>query len=324
MDKSIIRRATQLMDANKAQELELLFAEHPELFQKDWVNGATWLHEAAECDAPDVIRFFLKYFDIESTDNHTRTPLVRALATDTPEAVKTLVELGANVNHGGDYSPLSSAVYSKNKTLLKLLIDHGANNETIEELVHYGRSVGYANIEQDLKELNYTPRHQETLKGKLSEHYGALNDVHLAGLPCRLYVREKPKSFMVLSNNINPNAEILFSVDKFEENSVEAVLKVHTPWLTEWFSVIKQVEIDPTQRFIVIERDRASNPYQGILLLKDAEITINSSVENIYRLCPIHKEEIAFEQKYGMAELIKKFDATGLSEVIVNSRKSTV
>lgn len=46
-------------------------------------------------------------FDIESLDEYGRTPLSLALIVDKIAPAKKLIELGANVNHGGADSPLS-------------------------------------------------------------------------------------------------------------------------------------------------------------------------------------------------------------------------
>ena len=318
MDIELIKQTIKLIKLDDALALEKLFKENPELIDYIFVGEENWLHRAASKNSPAVIAVLTKYFDIESQDGQGRTALSMALIVDELEAVKTLIKLGANVNHSR--SPLTSAVYSKNRELLKLLIDNGANNERTDELIQFGKGQGYANIAQDLEEFNYSTREFDVFKDKLAEKYGELQDVKQTDKAYKLYSKEKAKSFMVVSENMNANAEILFDINKFGLNSVDAILSGPASWLADWFHVINQVEIDPSQRFFLIERECESKPYQGILLLKDAEISINSSVGHIYRLFPLHQTEIEFEQQNGMVDLIHQFEEVGLSEIIDNDR----
>jgi hypothetical protein len=264
---------------------------------------------------------FTKFFDIESTDDSNRTSLCLSIITDEFSAAKKLIELGSNVNHNGSSSPLSCAVYSQSKELLKLLIENGANNETKEELIRYGRGQGYKNIEEDLNELNYVSAITETFKDKLSAHYGALTDVQSKESPCILYSKQAKGKFAVFSENINKDAEIMFEVTKQDFDTAEEVLTQSYPWLFDWLEVINQVEIDPTQRVIIITREVQCTPYQGIALLLEDKISYNNNPVNIYRLFPLYQKEIDFEKQHGIARLLKKFEVEGVSQTILKTRK---
>jgi len=325
MSKILVREAIQMIVSDDEIGLVNLLNNQPELLQHQFLGGKNWLHKAAISEAPSAIKALAEYYeDIDAVDNENRTPLVIALATETNAAAKTFIELGSNVNHGGQYSPLSSAVFSNNKELLKLLIENGANNESKEELISYGHANGYKNIEQDLAELNYSPIEIDIFKDKLAEKYGELDSVKQVDKHYKLYFKERKNSFTVFSENLNLNAEVLFDIDKFGLDSVNDLLTENVPWLINWLNVINQVEIDPTQRFIVVERDSVSKPYQGVLLLQDAQVKINSSTANIYRLFPLHQAEVEFEKQNSMVDLIKEFERAGLSEVIVNNRQSII
>jgi hypothetical protein len=320
MDIEIIKSVVNLIKSDDALALEKLLKKKSELIDYELPGKENWLHMAASYNSPAVITVLTEYFNIESMDDQGRTALSLALIVDKIEPAKILIKLGANVNHGKQNSPLSCAAYSKNGELLKLLIDNGANNERTDELIQFGKGQGYANIAQDLEEFNYSPREFDIFKDKLAEKYGELHDVEQTDKPYKLYSKEKAKSFMVVSENMNANAEILFDINKFGLTDVDAILSGPASWLADWFQLINQVEIDPSQRFLVIERECESKPYQGILLLKDAEISINSSVGHIYRLFPLHQTEIEFEQQNGMVDLIHQFEEVGLSEIIDNDR----
>ena len=321
----LIRLATSLMDDSNSVELDKLFKTHPELLEFDWGGGENWLHQAAEYDSSEVIHFFISFFDIESQDEHGRTALCLALSTETPIAAKALISFGANVNHNGKYTPLSSAVYSKDKESLKLLIENGANNESKEELIRYGRRQGYKNIEEDLNELNYVSSITETFKDKLSAHYGELTDLQCKESPCVLYSKQAKGKFTVYSDNISKNAEtpfeIMFEVTKQGFDTAEEVLTQSYPWLFDWLEVINQVDIDPTQRVIIITREVECTPYQGIALLLEDKISFNNNSVNIYRLFPLYQKEIDFEKQHGVARLLKKFEVQGVSQAILKTRK---
>ncbi len=324
MNIELRKKAVKLIKLDDAITLEKLFKENSDLLEHKFVGEANWLHKAAPKESPAVFEMLIEYFDIESTDSFGRTPLCLALSVGHLVAVRAWVKLGSNVNHYGDYSPLSCAVYSKNRELLKLLIDNGANNERTDELVRFGLGQGYTDIAQDLAEFNYQPVEQDNFKDKLVAQYGALDKVTLADKSYQLYARKEKTSFTVLSENINPHADVIFDLDDFCEGSIDQVFTEHTPWLLDWFYVLSQVEIDPTQRFIVIERDSESTPYQGILLLIDQQVEYNGIARNIYRLMPLYASEIAFERAQGMEPLIHKLDEKRLNPVIVNKRRAVV
>ena len=321
MSTELLKIAMKLMLDNDAESLQAFFNEHPEIFKYDLLSNRNWLHEAAENDVPDVIQMLSGLTNIEGVDKFGRTPLCYAITADEIAPAKKLIELGANVNHGGDYSPLSCAVYSQSKELLKLLIENGANNETKEELIRFGRGQGYKNIEEDLNALNYVSAITETFKDKLSAHYGALTDVQSKESPCVLYSKQAKGKFAVFSENINKNAEIMFEVTKQGFDTAEEVLTQSYPWLFDWLEVINQVEIDPTQRVIIISREVECTPYQGIALLLEEKISYNNNPVNIYRLFPLYQKEIDAEKQYGIAALLKQFEVKGVSQAILKNRK---
>ncbi|TMO01730.1 ankyrin repeat domain-containing protein [Pseudoalteromonas sp. S558] len=321
MSNELVRVAIKFMIGNDTESLQSFFKEHPKLIEYNFVSNENWLHKASSYNVPDVIEMLVNIFDIESLDEYGRTPLSLALIVDKTAPAKKLIELGANVNHGGADSPLSCAVYSQSKELLKLLIENGANNESKEELIRFGRGQGYKNIEEDLNELNYVSAITETFKDKLSAHYGALTDVKSKESPCVLYSKKARGKFAVFSENINKDAEIMFEVTKQGFDTAEEVLTQSYPWLFDWLEVINQVEIDPTQRVIIITREVECMPYQGIALLIEEKISYNNDPVNIYRLFPLYQKEIDFEKQHGIARLLKKFEVEGVSQTILKNRK---
>ena len=88
------------------------------------------------------------------------------------------------------------------------MIENGANNESKEELIRFGRGQGYKNIEEDLNELNYVSAITETFKDKLSAHYGALTDVQSKESPCVLYSKQAKGKFTVFSDNISKDETV--------------------------------------------------------------------------------------------------------------------
>ncbi len=324
MDIEIVKKVLELIRGNEAISLKIMLSEQSELLQYEFAGETNWLHKAATFDSPNSLEVLIEYFDIESTDRFGRTPLSKSLTIGKVEATKSLIKLGANVNHGGEHSPLSCAVYSKNKELLKLLIDNGANNERTDELVRYGKGQGYTDLAEDLAEFNYTPLAQDCFKDKLVEQYGALRAVELSGKSYQLYFKKVKNNFVVVSENMNEHADIIFDLQHLELSSVEQVFSELTPWLLDWFYVLTQVPIDPTQRFMIIEKDCESTPYQGLLLLFDEQIAFNGNLHNIYRMIPLHASEIAFERAQGMEALIHKLDEKRLNPAIVSHRRDIV
>ena len=53
---------------------------------------------------------------------------------------------------------------------------------------------------------------------------------------------------------------LVFTKQGFD--TAEEVLTQSYPWLFDWLEVINQVEIDPTQRVIIITREVECTPYQ--------------------------------------------------------------
>ena len=321
MNIELRKNTMKLIKSDDAVALKNLFKENPELIDYEFAGKKNWLHRAASKNSPDVIEMLVNIFDIESLDEFGRTPLSLALIVDKITPAKKLIELGANVNHNGDDSPLSCAVYSQSKELLKLLIENGANNETKEALIRFGRGQGYKNIEEDLNELNYVSAITETFKDKLSAHYGALTNVQSKESPCVLYSKQAKGKFAVFSENINKDAEIMFEVTKQGFDTAEDVLTQSYSWLFDWLEVINQVEIDPTQRVIIITREVECMPYQGIALLLEDKISYNNNPVNIYRLFPLYQKEIDAEKQYGIAALLKQFEVKGVSQAILKNRK---
>ncbi|MBB1297589.1 MULTISPECIES: ankyrin repeat domain-containing protein [unclassified Pseudoalteromonas] len=321
MSKELIREASKFIAENDVESLQFFLKKHPELISHSFLSNRNWLHKAAKFESPDVISMLAGLVDKECVDDFGRTPLSSALISGKLTPTEKLVGLGANVNHNSTSSPLSCAVYSKSKELLKLLIENGANNESKEELIRYGRGVGYKNIEDDLNELNYVSAITETFKDKLSAHYGALIDVQSKETPCILYSKQAKGKFAVFSENINKDAEIMFEVTKQGFDTAEEVLTQSYPWLFDWLEVINQVEIDPTQRVIIITREVECTPYQGIALLLEDKISYNNNPVNIYRLFPLYQKEIDAEKQYGIAALLKQFEVKGVSQAILKNRK---
>ena len=217
-----VRSAVERMVQDDADGLKYLLDSSSELLNFQSPGGKNWLHQAANHNSPKVIEMLTTLYPVDSTDEYGRTSLSLAAISACLPAAETLIKLGANVNHGGEHSPLSCAVYGQSKGLLKLLIENGANNETKEELIRFGRGQGYKNIEEDLNELNYVSAITETFKDKLSAHYGALTNVQSKESPCVLYSKQAKGKFAVFSENINKklNHCVLYLCSVFEKRNL--------------------------------------------------------------------------------------------------------
>ena len=118
MTEELVQTAMEFVIEDDVKSLQSFFKKHSEIIKHSFFSNKNWLHKAADYDTPKVIDFLVGIFDIESIDDFGQTPLSTALISDEIIPAKKLIELGANVNHNGDDSPLSCAVYSQSKELL--------------------------------------------------------------------------------------------------------------------------------------------------------------------------------------------------------------
>jgi Ankyrin repeats (3 copies) len=97
----------------------------------------------------DVVRLFIQEFkwNINQENIYGVTPLCRA--AENVEMARFLLENGANVNHGGEFGPLSGAVGTNNAELVRfLLVEYQANPNLNRRPVEFEDTIrrGYLRI----------------------------------------------------------------------------------------------------------------------------------------------------------------------------------
>jgi len=94
-------------------------------------DGSTALHGAAGSGNVSIIGYLLDHgANIEAHDNSFgTTPLVMAIMSNRPEALKFFIKNGADINAYSSIGslPLFYAIIGKNKELIKILLDAGAD-----------------------------------------------------------------------------------------------------------------------------------------------------------------------------------------------------
>ncbi len=129
--QKLLHRA--IRDNNTEALSALCEVEEPGLFQWDARNegDATFLHFAAEKGNVDLIRDLIenKGIPVDVLDGFNETPLQRAIREGHYDAVKYLLEKGADVNHlrKDGASPFHLAVLSGNAQIVKAVLEAGAN-----------------------------------------------------------------------------------------------------------------------------------------------------------------------------------------------------
>jgi ankyrin repeat protein len=119
-------------------------------FYEDKENGWTALQWAAVKGNEDMVRFLIKNganINAPAETDMNQTPLILAINFNRPATAKLLIELGADVNIKDDFgaAPLNYAFLTRNRELVKFLVDHdaklpGVNAETFRKLLeeHFG------------------------------------------------------------------------------------------------------------------------------------------------------------------------------------------
>ncbi len=117
------------------------------------INGNTLLH-AAVVYCPEAIPILAKYIDVNARNEYCRTALDIAAIDGNVEAVRLLLELGADLAAKDDRcsgeTPLHGAAYFGHVDVVKLLLSHGADpnirNRRGATPLHYAVSSGNTTI----------------------------------------------------------------------------------------------------------------------------------------------------------------------------------
>jgi len=135
--KSTLNKALFISIENESIELcNLLLKYGANINSKD-EEGNTPIIKAAEFNNNDMVKFLIKNdADINLKNDEGEIALIQAVENDNVDMVKILLEEdlktgdGSNLNiiyHEGKYSPLLMAGHNKNKDIIKLLLEFGAD-----------------------------------------------------------------------------------------------------------------------------------------------------------------------------------------------------
>ncbi len=120
----------EIAQADDAERLSQLINDNPDRALARLPDGRTTVHCAAEAGALKSLRILAKAgCDLNTWDDKKRTPLSMAINANYLNTVKTLVELGADVNKEGladgdvPERPLVVAARRGNVAVLKILLD---------------------------------------------------------------------------------------------------------------------------------------------------------------------------------------------------------
>ncbi len=113
------------------------------------VNGCVGIHDAARKGDLQAIRRYASWggnLDAKERFNLTwsvDTPLILAVNSGQYDAVKLLIELGADIDEKGEawYTPVGCAAYPGQERILQLLLDNGAK---IEPFKGYHSALSFA------------------------------------------------------------------------------------------------------------------------------------------------------------------------------------
>ncbi|HEX7450329.1 MAG TPA: suppressor of fused domain protein [Pirellulales bacterium] len=104
-------------------------AEEPHLFEKLRIRKERIVHDAAKHNSPEAVRALIELgADINEQDANGYTGLVWAVTYERAEVARTLLELGADPNLGCPVFSVASSQHLEDRVAMaKLLVEHGAD-----------------------------------------------------------------------------------------------------------------------------------------------------------------------------------------------------
>lgn len=126
------------LSKNNVRMVKKLLSEHPQLLNYKYKNGNTPLHEAAENNSLDVVKYLIEHTHVDpnipSKSREADTPLLIAARNNALDVVKYLIEqTNANPNACNEIgmTPLQDASYYNHIDVVKYLIEHAKANPCI-------------------------------------------------------------------------------------------------------------------------------------------------------------------------------------------------
>lgn len=122
----------QAAAAGDLSRLQQLLADQPQTANTFSDDGFTPLHLACAANHPEAVRLLIeKGADINAParNEHQERPLHRAVASGNPDLVLLLLEKGADINapQSEGLTPLHEAARQGNEAIIKLLLEHMAD-----------------------------------------------------------------------------------------------------------------------------------------------------------------------------------------------------
>lgn len=164
---AVLKRDLDVFEAaalDAVPRLRHLLEANPALANARSSDGFTPLHLAAYYGHADAVRLLLAHHADPNAVSHNALavqPLHSALAGDSAQCVRLLVEAGADVHatQPGGTSPVHQAAAQGNLDALRILVQHGASLNVVDEQGHTPRELALAAGRQQVVE--WIDRHAE-------------------------------------------------------------------------------------------------------------------------------------------------------------------
>ena len=127
------------------EKLKVDIAEFP--YGEDAFSGRYWIINAIDCGSMKSIKWMLKKgVNLDFRDDEGCTPILSAIDRDKDdrlEIIRLLIEYGAPLNKKGfnDYTPLHLAAARDDVTILKILVEAGADLSIKTEIDEYATAL---------------------------------------------------------------------------------------------------------------------------------------------------------------------------------------
>jgi ankyrin repeat protein len=194
-----------------AAMVTFLIAHQADLNAQDRI-GWTPLSQAARAGHSETVRRLLAAgAKPDPEDSEGRTPLSHAVERGHLDSVKALLAAKANPNAGRWVLPLHLAIHRKDSTMIKLLLDAGADANRVSPVnwnvyigsTRYGSDTGWSDVSPLF--LAIAERNADAVK-LLLQHQADPNGTNPGGLPVILSAMDQPEIVKaLLEAGANPN-----------------------------------------------------------------------------------------------------------------------
>ncbi|CAM9242212.1 unnamed protein product, partial [Hapterophycus canaliculatus] len=172
-------------------------------------SGDTPLHLAAAHEDDNFVRMLLrKGARVNVLNSHERYPLHAAVEHNNVEVAMALLKAGACVNFGAKLLPL--LFVSKNATMTRTLVAHGANVNSVDEdlltPLHSAASRGNPHVIKTLVDLGANLEARTCIIWLHGRYFERLTPLHLAA-----FERHPGNMYALLLEGANINADALGS-----------------------------------------------------------------------------------------------------------------